>query len=84
MCDVEGSGVEDCKEDRHCCEQSTCYKQYNPESNSDKRGCTREEMKGIPPWTCDMWVECCDEEERNQKPLPDYCSKCKRCNPGNI
>ena len=35
MCDVEGSGVEDCKEDRHCCEQSTCYKQYNPATLTD-------------------------------------------------
>ena len=84
VCDVEGSGIGDCEENVNCCEQSICDIKHNPESNPDKRCCTREEMKEIPPWLCELCIECCDEEERNQTPFPIYCSKCSRCDPGNI
>ena len=81
---MEGSGVDDCKEDVFCCEQSICDLRINPDRNEDKRCCTREEMKSDPPWPCTLCKECCDEEERNQEPKLEFCSKCKRCDPSNF
>ena len=81
---MEGSGVDDCKEDVYCCEQSICDLKVNPDRNEDKRCCTREEMKSDPPWLCTLCKECCDEEERNQEPKLEFCSKCKRCDPSKL
>ena len=81
VCDVEGSGIDDCADEyAACCDQSICDHIQNPEGNPDKRCCTKEQMQQDQiPSDCTPCILCCDEEERNMIPLPKYCSKCPKC-----
>ena len=83
VCDVEGSGIDDCPTVNHCCKQSVCDIAYNPTNNPDKRCCTRVEREQNPERSdCIRCIECCDESERKQQPLPPHCSICGRCEEG--
>ena len=93
ICDIEGSGLEDCPIDTYCCKLLECQNAINdnpsdidieydvePES-SNKRCCDSSDRNKNPrPDDCKVCTECCDEVERKQNPLPDHCSKCRRCN----
>ena len=92
VCDIEGSGLEDCPIDTYCCKLSKCHElndkqnpyidiEYDFESeSSNKRCCDSSERNKIPkPEDCKVCTECCDEVERKKTPLPDHCSKCRRC-----
>ena len=93
ICDVEGSGMEDCPVDKYCCKVSECNTndnnkldldidiEYDSESGTkNKRCCDSSERDKIPrPDNCKICIECCEEVERNLSPLPDHCSKCRRC-----
>ena len=81
VCDTEGSGASDCDELENCCQQSICDQENygkNPDQNPDKEIAE---------------ISCCDDVTRNADstafftevdPKPGkYCSKCKKCDPGN-
>ena len=81
VCDVEGSGADDCPTYAHCCKQSKCDAIFNPNNNPDKRCCSKDERKKEPiPNDCMLCIECCDETERSENDLPSHCSKCRSCN----
>ena len=83
VCDVEGSGIEDCPSDNHCCKQSLCDNIFNPNQNPDKKCCTKAEWEENPKRSdCIRCTECCDETERKQIPQPDHCSHCRKCEEG--
>ena len=91
VCDVEGSGIDDCSIDTYCCRQTECdaaYNSYRPHDNyidieymtDTLRCCSESERKEDPkPSYCKICTECCDETERNKIPLPYHCSKCRSC-----
>ena len=84
VCDVEGSGSEDCPSADHCCMQSKCDLIYNPDNNPDKKCCTKAQRDANPLRSdCLKCTECCDDAERTQTPVPSHCSKCRRCEEGN-
>ena len=91
ICDVEGSGMEDCPTNKYCCEQSICDKVYglnnyqntfiDIEYDDTQRCCTKFERKIYPnPSHCQVCTECCSEIERKKIPIPGHCSKCRTCN----
>ena len=97
VCDVEGSGVEDCSSEIYCCQQSECdilyrsdSKKENPidveyDSDNDYRCCDIIQYKSSPvPSDCKLCTICCDEVERKQIPLPSHCSKCRKCSHSSV
>ena len=86
VCDVEGSGIDDCPTVNHCCKQSVCDIAYNPTNNPDKKCCTKVQREQNPQRSdCILdCVACCDESERKQQPLPPHCSICARCEEGKV
>ena len=88
VCDVEGSGLDDCPDDRYCCKQSKCdafYPDYVLDDYIDivydqMRCCTESEVKRThKPTDCKICTKCCHEYERKRIPRPEYCSKCHMC-----
>ena len=93
ICDVEGSGLEDCPVETYCCKPSECQKaahsidiidieyDFEPRGSSNKRCCDSFERYPNPkPDDCKICTECCDERQRKQNLITDHCSKCRRCN----
>ena len=90
VCDVEGSGIDDCSSETYCCQQSECDILYrrdnkieNPidveyDSESNNKCCDITQVKPMPS-DCKLCTKCCDEVERKQIPLPSHCSKCHKC-----
>ena len=80
VCDIEGSGIEDCPENTHCCKQSECDGHYVETMNTTDRCCNETEMKeNSLRDDCRSCTKCCNEIERNTVPLPRHCSKCRSC-----
>ena len=91
VCDVEGSGTDDCPVDTYCCRQTNCDAVYNYYQILDDyldieyigdtlRCCSEAERNKDPkPSDCKVCIQCCDEAERNKIPLPYHCSKCRSC-----
>ena len=91
VCDVEGSGIDDCPVDTHCCRQTECDNAYNSYRIDDNyidieyisdtlRCCNESERRNyLKPRDCKICIECCAETERNKVPLPDHCSSCRSC-----
>ena len=92
VCDVEGSGIDDCSSEQYCCEQSECDSLYNRDINVESqidveydtdnklRCCDIKELEISPlPSDCKLCTKCCEEAERKQIPLPNHCSKCRKC-----
>ena len=93
VCDIEGSGAEDCPIDTYCCKQSECHFIYDNEHDtyidieydsddgrSNKKCCNELERNQYPtPSNCKVCTRCCDEIERTKTPLPPHCSKCRTC-----
>ena len=92
VCDVEGSGIDDCSSEQYCCEQSVCDILYGSDikteteidveydTENNLRCCDIIESNvSTLPSDCKLCTKCCDEEERKQTPLPSHCSKCQKC-----
>ena len=91
VCDIEGSGTDDCPVYTHCCRQTECDAVYDSNRIHDNyidieyigdtlRCCSEAERNKDPkPSDCKVCIQCCDEVERNKIPLPDHCSKCRSC-----
>ena len=94
LCDVEGSGVEDCSINEFCCKQSECDKAYNNgsgidnvidieydyDADYDQKCCNEsEEEKETGFLNCKICKRCCGEPERTEIPPPIHCSKCQMC-----
>ena len=92
VCDIEGSGIDDCPVNAHCCNQDECDAVYDSyplleeldidiEYIGDTLRCCSESerKKGAKPSDCKVCIQCCDEDERNKIPLPNHCSKCRSC-----
>ena len=92
VCDVEGSGIDDCSPEQYCCEQSECDSFYNRDINVESqidveydtdnklRCCDITELKiSSLSSDCKLCTKCCEEAERKQIPLPNHCSKCRKC-----
>ena len=84
VCDIEGSGIEDCPESTHCCKQSECDEfrrfHYVETKNSTDRCCNETETtEHSLRKDCRICTKCCNEIERNTAPLPNHCSKCRSC-----
>ena len=92
VCDVEGSGIDDCSSEQYCCEQSECDKLYNSDVDVENqidveydneiklRCCDIIEVNVTPlPSDCRLCTQCCDDADRLQVPLPGHCSKCPKC-----
>ena len=98
ICDIEGSGIDECPVDTYCCKQSECDKSYISNDTNDKiidieydshenlndKCCNDLTVQESDFNQCKICTKCCDEVERHKIPLPDNCSKCRICENKNL
>ena len=100
VCDVEGSGIDDCSSEQYCCEQSECDILYGSDIKTETEIDVEYDTEKSPrccdliesnlsnlPSDCKLCTKCCEDEERKQVPLPSHCSKCQKCShstPNNV